>query len=127
MLTVRAVAPEREPREASKRENAGMPWHMMTRPLKVGGVPTVGSLRRPARKIRPCTTAISTSGSRAFCRGAGVDPRNITSEARSVALQLAGQLLREAVLGLMDSTRAAPIFAIASASPRPPTRAPTRP
>ena len=38
----------------------------------------------------------------AFCRGAGVDPRSISSEARNAALQLAGQLLRESVLGLMD-------------------------
>ena len=38
----------------------------------------------------------------AFCRGAGIDPRNITAEARGAALQLAGQLLRESVLGLMD-------------------------
>ena len=37
-----------------------------------------------------------------FCRGAGVDPRTITTEARAGALQLAGQLLREAVLGLME-------------------------
>ena len=37
-----------------------------------------------------------------FCRGAGIDPRAITPEARNGALQLAGQLLREAVLGLMD-------------------------
>jgi type VI secretion system protein len=37
-----------------------------------------------------------------FCRGAGIDPRNVTAEARGAALQLAGQLLRESVLGLMD-------------------------
>src|SRR6202041_2089081 len=41
-------------------------------------------------------------GLSAFCRGAGIDPRSVTTEARSSALQLAGQLLREAVLGLMD-------------------------
>jgi type VI secretion system protein ImpI/type VI secretion system protein len=41
-------------------------------------------------------------GLSALCRGAGIDPRNITNEARSAALQLAGQLLRESVLGLMD-------------------------
>jgi type VI secretion system protein len=38
----------------------------------------------------------------AFCRGAGIEPRSITSEARGAVLQLAGQLLRESVLGLMD-------------------------
>jgi type VI secretion system protein len=41
-------------------------------------------------------------GLAAFCRGAGVDPRSIPAEARSAALQLAGQLLREAILGLME-------------------------
>jgi type VI secretion system protein len=41
-------------------------------------------------------------GLAAFCRGAGVDPHTFTGEARSIALQLAGQLLRESVLGLMD-------------------------
>jgi type VI secretion system protein len=41
-------------------------------------------------------------GLSAFCRGAGIDPRNISTEARGAALQLAGQLLRESVLGLMD-------------------------
>jgi type VI secretion system FHA domain protein len=45
-------------------------------------------------------------GLAAFCRGAGVDPRSIGSEARNVALQLAGQLLREAVLGLMELNQA---------------------
>jgi type VI secretion system FHA domain protein len=42
------------------------------------------------------------AGFAAFCRGAGVDPRTIPSEARGPALQLAGQMLRESVVGLMD-------------------------
>jgi type VI secretion system FHA domain protein len=41
-------------------------------------------------------------GLTAFCRGAGLDPRTISPEARAAALHLAGQLLRESVLGLMD-------------------------
>ncbi len=41
-------------------------------------------------------------GLAAFCRGAGIEPRSVSPEARGAALQLAGQLLREAVLGLMD-------------------------
>jgi type VI secretion system FHA domain protein len=45
-------------------------------------------------------------GLSAFCRGAGIDPRMVSPEARSNALQLAGQLLREAVLGLMDLNQA---------------------
>ena len=84
------------------------PWHMMTRPLKVAG-------RTPdAAKAEPGAMPSSRSqnpvlfdsdfdvGLTAFCRGAGIDPQNISSEARAAALQLAGQLLREAVLGLMD-------------------------
>ena len=41
-------------------------------------------------------------GLAALCRGAGIDPRSLPAEARGAALQLAGQLLRESVLGLMD-------------------------
>ena len=41
-------------------------------------------------------------GLAAFCRGAGIDPRAIPADARGPALHLAGQLLRESVLGLMD-------------------------
>ena len=41
-------------------------------------------------------------GLSAFCRGAGIDPRSVSAEARNSALQLAGQLLREAVMGLME-------------------------
>jgi len=41
-------------------------------------------------------------GLTAFCRGAGIDPSAVTTEARGAALQLAGQLLRETIIGLMD-------------------------
>jgi type VI secretion system FHA domain protein len=93
-------------------ESSGTPWHMLTRPIKVEG--------RPAAEIAALAASGSGSGAAAraqnpalyegdfdlglaaFCRGAGIDPRNISSETRNTALQLAGQLLREAVLGLMD-------------------------
>jgi type VI secretion system protein len=42
------------------------------------------------------------AGLAAFCRGAGIDPRAIAPEARAAALQLAGQLLRESAVGLLD-------------------------
>ncbi len=86
-------APAEEPEEAS-----GTPWHMMTRPLKVES--------SAAAAPRPPATALFDGdfdiGLAAFCRGAGIDPHSVTPEARGAALQLAGQLLREAVLGLMD-------------------------
>ena len=86
----------------------GTPWHMMTRPLKVEGRNTesVRAEAGAAPAARPPSPVLFDGdfdvGLSAFCRGAGIEPRNISTEARGAALQLAGQLLREAVLGLMD-------------------------
>jgi type VI secretion system FHA domain protein len=94
-------------------ESPGTPWHMMTRPLKV----------EPPAKLETSLAGLSASqsspptpkapapalyegdfdlGLAAFCRGAGIEARSINSDARAAMLQLAGQLLRESVLGLMD-------------------------
>ena len=116
-----AITPEREasPRPPVEDEGSGTPWHMMTRPLKVNPVanPTANPAANAAAAAAvPAPTPAPTPrahapalydgdfdvGVSAFCRGAGIDPRNITAEARGAALQLAGQLLRESVLGLMD-------------------------
>jgi type VI secretion system protein len=99
-----AVAPERHPPKAPEPESTGTPWHMMTRPFKVepkadGAPPAVAPPRAQSTALYEGDYDL---GLAAFCRGAGVDPRTITPEARGMALQLAGQLLREAVLGLMD-------------------------
>jgi type VI secretion system FHA domain protein len=94
-------------------ETSGTPWHMLTRPIKLEGraaeIPALaasGSSSGAGISPRANSPALYEGdfdlGLAAFCRGAGVDPRNISSEARNTALQLAGQLLREAVLGLMD-------------------------
>ena len=88
-------------------ENPGTPWHMMTRPLKVeAATPAAAAAAAGAAAPRAAGPALYEGdfdlGLAAFCRGAGVDPRGISSEARNAALQLAGQLLRESVLGLMD-------------------------
>ena len=42
------------------------------------------------------------AGFAAFCRGAGIEPQSLSAQARAQALQVAGQLLRESILGLMD-------------------------
>jgi type VI secretion system protein len=118
-----AVAPERAPpppsRPAVEDEGSGTPWHMMTRPLKVNppasaaapaavAAPSLAApaVAAPAPTPRSQTPVLYDGdfdvGLSAFCRGAGIDPRGITSEARGAALQLAGQLLRESVLGLLD-------------------------
>jgi type VI secretion system protein len=74
------------------------PWHMMTRPIQREGVPATPA-RAPNALLYDGDVDIGLS---AFCRGAGIDPQTIGPEARAAALQLAGQLLRESVLGLMD-------------------------
>jgi type VI secretion system protein len=51
--------------------------------------------RRPGARSGAASAAFE-----AFCRGAGVDPTAFSGEAQARALQLAGSLLREAVLGL---------------------------
>jgi type VI secretion system protein len=92
---------------------SGTPWHMLTRPFKVNGskaegakaddVKAEGGANPLARSQNPVLfDGDFDVGITAFCRGAGIDPRTITPEARGAALQLAGQLLRESVLGLMD-------------------------
>ena len=106
---------------AESADGGVTPWHMMTRPLKVDA-PRVDAARvdapRPSvienspnpnlsRSMGPSQSLALYEGDfdiglAAFCRGAGIEPRTIGTEARGAALQLAGQLLREAVLGLMD-------------------------
>jgi type VI secretion system protein len=103
--------PPSQPSLEAEVDAAGTPWHMMTRPLKVEGTKgegartegSAGSAIPAARGSNPVLfDGDFDVGLTAFCRGAGIDPQNLTSEARGAALQLAGQLLREAVLGLMD-------------------------
>jgi len=100
-------SPQSQPRAQFESNDAsGTPWHMTTRKMDASAaVP----MARP-QAAQPLQTPQSPVlfdgdfdvGLSAFCRGAGIDPRSVTTEARSSALQLAGQLLREAVLGLMD-------------------------
>ena len=53
----------------------------------------------------------------AFCRGAGIDPAALSPEAQSMLPLLAGQLLREAVVGLTDLQQARATSGPAAASP----------
>jgi type VI secretion system protein len=94
-------------REEAPAEASSTPWHMLTRPLKVDSKVVEPSPPPPPRSQQPASSPglyddDFDAGMTAFCRGAGIDPRNIGNEARSTALQLAGQLLRESILGLMD-------------------------
>jgi type VI secretion system FHA domain protein len=96
--------PELQADSELESDAGGTPWHMLTRPLKIAGAKSEGGASLPPRAPNP--TALfdgdSDAGLASFCRGAGIDPRTLPAEARGAALQLAGQLLRESVLGLMD-------------------------
>ena len=59
------------------------------------------------------------SAVQAFCRGAGIDPAALSAEAQSMLPLIAGQLLREAVVGLNDlaQSRAKAASAASAAQP----------
>ncbi len=52
------------------------------------------------------TWADLRSSVQAFCRGAGIEPASLSAEAQAMLPLVAGQLLREAVVGLNDIARA---------------------
>lgn len=105
--------------EALPEENPGSapPWHMVTRRMSPSGTaaPADAVAPVPAPSNPTATGGMPARGANPMlydgdfdlglatvCRGAGLDPRSLSFEARNAALQLAGQLLRESVLGLMD-------------------------
>jgi type VI secretion system protein len=89
-------------------------WHMQTRPYDRKALQALTS---PAALAKPEKTEAerpkrvengsveSSSGVEAFCRGAGIDPAGLPGDAQNVLLTLAGQMLRESVLGLMDGLK----------------------
>ena len=107
-----------EPRTVvqSKKEED---WPMQTRPYDrktLRALTSPGSLGRSAD--RPETPALERSavpqrrssdhvdtGVEAFCRGAGIDPSTLPADAQSQLLTVAGQVLREAVLGLTEALK----------------------
>ncbi|HTY51356.1 MAG TPA: type VI secretion system-associated FHA domain protein TagH [Steroidobacteraceae bacterium] len=58
-----------------------------------------------ARSDQRRAAAAEGAGFAAFCKGAGIDPEQLPADARTRLLQLAGQLFREALLGLKDLER----------------------
>ena len=60
------------------------------------------------------------SSLQAFCRGAGIEPSSLSAEAQAMLPLVAGQLLRETIVGLSDIARArnsGPLGAVVSALP----------
>jgi type VI secretion system protein len=106
---------------ATEADAAATPWHMMTRPLRVDGKPAAAGVASggPADAsdsfaslpAQPAARAAGTPllfdgdlevGLAALCRGAGIDARNIPHEVRATALKVAGQMLRECLLGVLE-------------------------
>lgn len=107
-----------EPRTVvhSKKEED---WPLQTRPYDrktLQALTSPGALARPADRVetpapeRPAAPQRRSSdqvdsGVEAFCRGAGIDPAALPADAQSQLLTVAGQVLREAVLGLTEALK----------------------
>ncbi|MBL8269058.1 type VI secretion system-associated FHA domain protein TagH [Steroidobacter sp.] len=90
-------------------------WQMQTKPYDRKSLQalTTASLARaaiekppaaptPARRSTDAPALEPANGVEAFCRGAGIDPASVPLETQHALLQLAGQMTREVVLGLME-------------------------
>jgi type VI secretion system protein len=89
-------------------------WQMQTRPYDrktMSVLPNTALARaekpelEKARRSLSDSVAADATGLEAFCRGAGIDPSSLPADAQNALLTLAGQMLREVVLGLMESLK----------------------
>jgi len=99
---------EREPRPAqpppaARAERAPPRTVPPPAPAPANAAPTASSRAREEQELWP--------GIMAFCRGAGIDPLALPAEIRGTALQQAGQLLREALVGFTELARTRADFA----------------
>jgi|HigsolmetaAR201D_1030396.scaffolds.fasta_scaffold01089_20 type VI secretion system protein len=90
--------------------NGNDDWQMQTRPYDrktMQALTNAATLSRiePERPKRTGDTVADT-GVEAFCRGAGIDPSALPLDAQAALLTLAGQVVREMVLGLMEALKA---------------------
>jgi type VI secretion system protein len=68
-------------------------------------IPAPAAPPQPVERRREGSTLEPANGVEAFCRGAGIDPSALPIEAQHALLQLAGQMTREVVLGLMETLK----------------------
>ena len=109
----RTVARDKKSPPPAKSED----WQMQTRPYDRRTMGTPGSpaaLARETPAVAPLLVPVEKSrrgadsmgdGLEAFCRGAGIDPNALPSDAQTALLTAAGQMLREVVLGLMEALK----------------------
>lgn len=90
----REPPPQRAPRPAP-RPTPGAP--------SASAAPVASARAREEQELWP--------GLVSFCKGAGIDPRGLPPEVRSIALAQAGQLLRETLVGFAELARTRADFA----------------
>ncbi len=81
-------------------------WHMATRPLDRKQVAALQSATRRDAEGAPRHANGSReldAGVEAFCRGIGIDPASLPGETHAAILTMAGQMLREVAVSLMDA------------------------
>lgn len=101
-----------------EKERKADDWQMQTQPYDRKSLQALTNpaaiaraLDKPAAQSQPVerrregSTLEPANGVEAFCRGAGIDPSALPLEAQHALLQLAGQMVREVVLGLMETLK----------------------
>jgi type VI secretion system protein len=113
---------KKEPAAAAKpaADKKADDWQMQTRPYDLKTMMPLNSpaalakpqpqRTEPERPRRAAEQAVgahsdNASGIEALCRGAGIDPASLPVDAQAALLTLAGQVLRESVLGLMEALK----------------------
>jgi type VI secretion system protein len=101
---------ERTPPSPPVLTNKADDWQMQTRPYDrktMTVLPTGAVVSKAGEGERPRRAGESNgdlqAGVEAFCRGAGIDPNSLPGDTQAALLTLAGQTLREVVLGLMEA------------------------
>jgi len=94
--------------EAPRSSNGKTPpdWHLATRPLDRKQVAALQAASKRDPDSAPRTVHGSKeldAGIEAFCRGIGIDPASLSGEAHAAMLTMAGQMLREVAVSLMDA------------------------
>lgn len=84
-------------------------WQMQTRPYDrktMQALTNASTLSRiePDRSKR-ADGSVDSNGVEAFCRGAGIDPASLGADTQAALLTLAGQMVREMALGLMEALK----------------------
>jgi type VI secretion system protein len=107
-LEPRARLPARERDPAAAKES--VPWNLSTRrrvepyrnSAKSQSADSFAATNVVSSADAPAPTADSGNGLHALCRGAGIDPASIPVALQPQAVQIAGQILRELSMGLME-------------------------